>query len=217
MQNTISKVFWWLFIKPPLGIAKCVNVDKNSSDSEQSETNANFTTLDLYKLSHKILWGYLQFGFKINSVLGGTVSRFDYYKKLINWNQSIPILGYVDDKTTFAIQLLMEPIEGRRKADITFLSVTKYVGTFRIVSKELVSGENQGEITVTGVWTSGSSIGKSFNLSRHFIDNRKQSVCPSSMYFPPKIIICTFELIMSASAILVVIQLFKWILEQLHK
>lgn len=207
-QSALAKIFYFVTIKPALFFSKLLNVDDKKADTSTNKTTP-FVRLDLLLLPHRILWNYLKTVFSINSYISGVKHQYNLYEHLISWNMNTPVIGYEEDKTTFTFELLMKKTERGRSCDFTWLSNHKVCGYFKIISKEI----KDDTLILKALWLTGPERGKSFDISPTFpfgfTLNDRANNKPSSIYYPPRIIIFLLELGFSASAILAFLELTK--------
>lgn len=211
IQKYLGEMFWWLFVIPGLGLSKRMSAKEYIPPHRTEEDPKSFVVLDLLEWTHRVLWRYLSIAFKINSKIHGIVKDNDFYERLLAWNKKIPLLGYYDDKTTFTIELLSEYTneeKTRRSCDFTWLLTHKYQGKFQIIHREIIKSNNDEEVAIKCVWTSGEEKGKIFLIQPFNFDRGKDNI-PSAIYYPPRIVIFFFELFISASAVLAFLQLTK--------
>lgn len=207
-QSALSKIFYFITIRPALLLSTLLNVDDERVDDSKSKTTP-FVTLDLLLFTHRVLWRYLKVVFAANSYITGVKHQYNLYEHLISWNMNTPVIGYEEDKTTFTFELLMKKTERGRSCDFTWLSNHKVCGYFKIISKEI----KEDTLILKALWLTGSDRGKTFDISPTFPFGfnlkDKANNKPSSIYYPPRIIIFLLELGFSASAILAFLELTK--------
>ena len=211
-QKYLSKLFFALFIWPALLLSKLFNTEKNLPDEEKrAAEDKSFVVLDTLFWHNDILVKYLNLAFKVNSFISGVKHRFSLFELVLNWNQQIPLIGFEEDKTTFTIETLHGKEEhGRRACNFIWLTTHNISGKFKIVSK--VISEDKDEIKIKAIWLTGEDRGKAFDIGRSFPykDSLKGLYDkPSSIYYPPKMIVFIIELFLSASAVLALFELTK--------
>jgi len=210
IQSIFAFLFWLIFIKPGLFLAKCIDVNRRKSIESEKKTE-HFTTLDTLIWYHKTLLFYLKVVFRINSLISGVVSGKNTYSKLLTWNRKLPVIGFRADKTTFIIELLLKKVKNGRSVDMIFLTGHRVNGVFKTISRELDNHDKE-EIIIKCLWIMGKNQGMTFNLDRYFPYNfgsRNSETEPSAIYHPPQIVIFLFEMLISTSAIIAFLQLTK--------
>lgn len=212
-QSGIARVFWWLTIVPALQIAKVIDADKELPEGQRRNREGKpFVVLDCLKWHHKTLWSYLQSVFNINSALSGHQGRFgDLFEFLLSWNPKVPLIGFVEDKVTFTIELLFNftPDGKNRGCNFVWLSTQKRFGTFQIVDRIADKGAG-GNVRLGCVWMSGKDAGKTFEMAKlPDLRDKPNVTLPTAVYFPPKIAVFFMELLFSAGAIIAFFQLTK--------
>ena len=212
IQGAFAKLFWWIFLNPGLWLAKFLNAEKSIPQDQRRSSSPTFVVLDTLKTSHSLLWWYLRRVFQANTLISGVENRYSLFESLIGWNPKVPLIGFIEDKTTFTIELLFKFSEdGRsRGCDFTWLTTHNIHGTFQVLSKSIIEKNKSEEVVVKCIWTSGKDIGKIFEIRRHpALSENSDTVTPSSFYYPPKLLVFALEGLVSASAVLAFIELTK--------
>ncbi|MEE3080401.1 MAG: hypothetical protein VX341_13770 [Bdellovibrionota bacterium] len=167
LQNYCSKVFWFLFIKPALFIAALHCPDREDIQADNSEEHqSTFLIIDTLIWSHKAIWSYLQWAFKVNGYISGVKHKYNLFEHLLTWNMNIPILGFQADKTTYSIELLYKKTERGRSCDFTWLTTHNICGEFKIISKGL--NDKGEEFFMKAAWLTGEDRGKLFEVHKCF-------------------------------------------------
>jgi hypothetical protein len=180
---------------------------------KQIGANGADVCLDLVKWRHRTLFRYLRRVFSLNKTLSGLNSRGSLFSFLLTWNDSIPLLGYVEHQATFSIEILGQALNAnsdKRGWDMLWLSTNKFYGRFKIIERELKNEAGGNEVFIICMWITGPEAGKSFLVARSQMLNRQQgATVPSVIYFPPKMLVFGAEIGLSAGAILAFLQLTK--------
>ena len=120
IQGAFAKLFWWIFLIPGLWLAKFLNAEKLVPIDQRRSTSPTFVVLDTLKVSHGLLWRYLKSVFQINALISGVANRYSLFESLLGWNPKVPIIGFVEDKTTFTIELLFKYSEDGKSRGCDF-------------------------------------------------------------------------------------------------
>ncbi len=213
VQEWTAKLFWFFFVKPALLVSRLIGGSRPATNPK------TFVVLDCLKLSNKTLWNYLKTAFNINSWIGGVRSKYSLFDHLLAWNTQIPLIGYQLDKTTFTIELLFEEVDGgqARRCDLTWLSTHKRQGKFQILSKRILQNGSRQDVIIDCIWLSGPDVGKIFSVKKLPELGGNDSADPTSIYFPPGYILFLIEIVISATAILALVNLAKQGFEFLFK
>ena len=210
VQWTFSKLFWFLTIEPVLQLSKIIGI-KNSDGRDGNESKVSSITLDFLKPTHKITWEYLRFMSEMNMKIAGTPSRFNYFEKLLKWNNEIPLIGFTENKTKYTFKLFGKySDDGKTRGfDFAWLSTFNKMGYFQIAEKKL-SGELKKRVVLVCVWINGEYIGKAFEIKGFTSpEDLTNKLIPGEIYCPPTIVIFLFEVIISVGFILSLAQLAK--------
>lgn len=216
VQGCISTIFWTIFIKPVLFLAKVIGSRKRRP-VEAIEKPVIFITLDELKRGHRILLHYLKWLFKISKILNGVVPNIESYAKLLTWSRQIPVIAFRDETTSYTIEILQKKYpDGKRGLDIIWISSYKAESNFRIVSKE-IADQGQRCVVIKCLWISGKDQGKIFEIDKNFpfgSSSRVPEWAPTAIYYPPRLFVVLMEMIISAGAILAFLQLTQggWVL-----
>ena len=65
IQEWISNIFWFLFVKPALWLAQKIGKTTPPKENQSEAEKKPFVALDCLKPGQNILWHYLSWGFKI--------------------------------------------------------------------------------------------------------------------------------------------------------
>lgn len=208
-QDFISDFFWFVSIKPVLFFARLVGRQRIDSNGT-GEKKAVVITLDDFKHGHRILLSLLRRLFNISSHLNGVIPERVAYSKLLSWSKEIPIIAFQKQKTSLVFEILQDKNpNGSRKLDLMWVSTHEVEGSFRIISKETRS-DQQNEIIIKCLWISGNEQGKIFEIDRNFPIGsyiRREHVPITAIYYPPRFLIVLMEAFISAGIILVFIQI----------
>ncbi|MCA9398393.1 MAG: hypothetical protein KC618_01505, partial [Candidatus Omnitrophica bacterium] len=133
-QGSLSQIFWWVFIKPFLLIGKLL--ERTTQKEHQRLNDKTYLVLDNFNRSHRIYFKYLKFVFEVNRIISGVSTQDKVYKKLVNWNKSIPLMGFRHDRTTYNIMMLKDKYkDGREIGEHISLGSNNYHGKFKILLK----------------------------------------------------------------------------------
>lgn len=217
IQSWVSFLYWRILCNPLLWLGW----------KAWGEKNNQIRTINFYqekKLSYtygKILYSAL----KVNSWLNGLRNPYSSYEFLLTWNPSIPLIALKKVKTTYQIYQLGKESREQKGAypliDGSVISTSDVCGHFMITNKEC-KGESPERVDIECIWLSGEQKGQKFNIGHlGFSLEKKGQIIPDSIYFPPNAIIWIFEILLSISAVAVLIgvcvQVYKYIHPYLEK
>ena len=219
-QSAISQVYWSIFVKTTLWVGWVICGRKR---------NKEVKIITLYQEKRiSFLYGkLLGFIMKPNGWLNGLKHAYSSYDLLLGWNPSVPLIALKQVNVTYSLNILGEEyVEENRKGwrpvlDGASIGTSTVCGHFMITNKFIETGDIQKTV-IECVWLTGEHKGQKFTMSEFgvSINNRKQN-SPSSIYFPPRIIVWLFEVIISISAVAALVgaamHVWPYILNILHQ
>lgn len=203
-QSFAATIFHFIFIQPALLIIRLISFLSHSKNQGRQRSTQSFAIIDSLIWYERYIWNYLCFMFKINSYISGVRHWFNLYEHLLTWNSKIPLIALEDNKAKFTFEILYRKNDdGSRNINLVWLSTHKRSGEFKICERQTSSSTSH--IEIKSVWISGNQRGKAFSA----LHNNISSLPFDRVYHPPKWLISTTEIIISASAILALFQITK--------
>lgn len=205
IQNTFSLVYWHAIALPILWAVYIIFGDHKHGYRRITFRRENWTQF----IVGKIVTGVL----KVNQWLSGLRSPHEFYQMLLTWNPVIPLIALKlkkpDPKKTFIFYWLgKESTEHKGLYDLEneiMLGTTEIAGAFRILKK--ASDKEEKNIQVLCAWVAGENAGDEFTVKQYPFEKGT----PDQIYFPPKVVIIAFDIILSLSAASIVI----WVVSEL--
>lgn len=176
VQERLSGVIVFLFAKPCLFfVRKRVPAQSNGYNPK----NPYRYKFDCSRSSHRILLAYWHFVMRNQKRISGLQAGRDAYKKLLEWDLGIPILGFEKNDQDITVEMLtpkqVDPMTGEEAQfwDAYWVYTNAVAGKIKLLHRNVSPVTN--EIEIVGVWKSGKFAGKTFTL------NSEESALPTTV------------------------------------
>lgn len=209
-QSLIPWCIWWICVKPALLLLRNPSFNDLKADKlpPSSESSIFEYSADTEKFSCRVYLSIVRLGLHLSTRWSGMLAPDRIYSCLLSWNPKFPALGYLGGSVKATVEIRGKKFpDGSRGWDLIWISSPVPAGRFQILAKECDLQTN--ETVITCVWTSGRYTGKVFKVGPHFsrdilrAEIGNTDMCyPSHVFSPPKWLVLSFEILVSAGLIL---------------
>jgi hypothetical protein len=163
------------------------------------------------KISHIYGLFFVKYIIGLNGWLNGLQSRYSSYDFLLKWNPSVPLIALRHKKATYSISRLDYEKEDEKGLypviDGASLGTSEVCGFF-IIAHKYLPDQNPIKVSIDCIWLTGAHSGEKFTVNKYgILNNQKSGIHPDAIYFPPKIVVWVFEIIISMAVIVALLNI----------